>query len=307
MQSDKHRLLATREQQDAQEFFSFLIDTLESESTKQYLIVNQPPGLETFFQDKFSLKTTSSSDAPTPNPFEGLSAHRMGCLKCKYVENIRHEKFGPMVLPLTKSRNTTLKECLQENFEMEILDDVECQKCTLLAYRQSLNNLTKYLHGKPSIDQVQRRLQSINEALESGKIEDPSLLGSGEIKKFIQRSPKTKAYMIARPPRIAAFHIQRSSFHNFTGRAMKNQAAVRFPVELDLSEYVTTSTLSMDPEEPISKWKEGDARTIYRLKSVIVHYGLHHIGHYVAYRCFGDEWFRISDEDVEYTPTIKGS
>ena len=302
MQSDKHRLLATREQQDAQEFFSFLIDTLESESVKQYLIVNKPPGLETFFQDDISVKTMSTNESLPSNPFEGLSAHRMGCLKCKYVENIRHEKFGPMVLPLTMSGNTTLEECLRENFEMEILDDVECQKCTLLAYRQSLTKLAKHLEGKTSVEEVQRRLRAINEALESGKIEDPKLLGGGEIKKFIQRSSKTKAYMIARPPRIAAFHIQRSSFHNFTGRAMKIQASVRFPVELDLSEYVTNSTLSMDPEEPISKWKEGDSRTIYRLKSVIVHYGLHHIGHYVAYRCVGDEWFRISDEDVEYVP-----
>lgn len=63
----------------------------------------------------------------------------------------------------------------------------------------------------------------------------------------------------------------------------------------------------MNPEEPIStiskeEMENGDGRTVYRLRSVIVHYGLHHIGHYVAYRCSEDgEWFRISDEDVEYS------
>jgi ubiquitin carboxyl-terminal hydrolase 1 len=313
MQSDKHRLLAMREQQDAQEFFSLLIDTLESESTKQWLLVNKPAGLESIndIESPSSVSVKTISVTPFTNPFEGLSAHRMGCLKCKYVENIRHEKFGPMVLPLTMSRNTTLKECLYDSYEMEILEDVECTKCTLLAYRSGLTKLVN-LPGETGIEAT-RRLKAIDKALSSGKLDDPKLFGkdvSGEkeMRKFTRRSPKTKHSMIARPPRLAAFHIQRSNFQNFTGRALKNQASVAFPRELDVSPYVTNSVLSMNPEEPISKWKQGDKRTIYRLKSVIVHYGLHHIGHYVAYRCVGDEWFRISDEDVEYvspTPTEK--
>ena len=80
---------------------------------------------------------------------------------------------------------------------------------------------------------------------------------------------------------------------------MKNQASVSFPDDLDLSRYVTTHELSMDPEKPISVWKEGDPKTEYRLRSVIVHYGLHNMGHYVAYRLTEEGWFRISDEDVE--------
>jgi ubiquitin carboxyl-terminal hydrolase 1 len=142
------------------------------------------------------------------------------------------------------------------------------------------------------------RLDTIDSALLTGKIEDPTLISAKKI--HIQRSTKTKHHMIARPPMLLAFHIQRSTYHNYTGRALKNQAPVSFPMVLDMSEYVTTPTLSMDPELPISEWKEGDARTIYRLKSVIVHYGLHNMGHYVAYRCTENGWFRISDEDVEY-------
>jgi len=317
MQSDKHRLLATREQQDAQEFFALLLDTLESESTRQWLVVNKHPGLESLapllkgeiFDDagtEVSFRSMSSSENVTASPFEGLSAHRMGCLKCKYVENIRHEKFGPMVLPLSMSMYTsTLGACLEDYFEMESLDDVECQKCTLLAYRQSLTTLLSALEAQPSppreiISLTKTRIETIDEAMKSGKLDDPTLFGSSEIKKFIRRSTKTKHSMIARPPRLAAFHIQRSNYQNFTGRALKNQAAVSFPLTLDVSRYVTNSILSMDPEEPISRWREDvDGRTVYRLRSVIVHYGLHHIGHYVAYRCVGDEWFRISDEDVE--------
>lgn len=311
MQSDKNRLLATREQQDAQEFFSLLIDTLENEYTRQWLIVNKPPGLETAAKlhpdrphtspnEDVSVRPMSALETHTPNPFEGLSANRMGCLTCKYVENIRHEKFGPMVLSLTTHHPTTLEECLKKEFEMETLEDVECQKCTLLAYRAALVRLTNTLSGQ-TLSNAKSRLELVDAALKSGKIEDPKLLSptGGEIKKFLRRSTKTKHHMVARPPRLLAFHIQRSSFHNFTGRALKNQSPVSFPMTLDISEYVTASNLSMDPERPISLWQEGDERTIYQLQSVIVHYGLHHIGHYVAYRQFGDQWFRISDEDVE--------
>jgi ubiquitin carboxyl-terminal hydrolase 1 len=329
MQCDKSRLLATREQQDAQEFFCLLIDTLESESSRQWLLVNKAPGLEAITtippnnqtppisECTFSLKTMSTLDTHISSPFEGLSANRMGCLKCKYVENIRHEKFGPIVLPLNMQRSTTLEECLREEFEMEVLEDVECQKCTLLAYRSGLSRVIKALSSSPNaspevvtaLTDATRRLEAIDQALVSGKVEDPKLLapagGEKEIRKFVRRSQKTKHHMIARPPQLLAFHIQRSNFHNYTGRAMKNQAPVAFPITLDMSNYVTTSTLSMDPEKPISEWKAGDERTVYRLRSVIVHYGLHHMGHYVAYRYADGGWFRISDEDVEYYPILK--
>jgi ubiquitin carboxyl-terminal hydrolase 1 len=311
MQSDKNRLLATREQQDAQEFFSLLIDTLEIESSKQWLLINKPSGLESITR----LNDGITIDTPTvvlPSPFEGLSANRLGCLKCKYVENIRHEKFSEIVLPLSQQHNTTLSDCLAEDFKMETLEDVECLKCTLLAYRTNLSRLISSLSAVPEksshltsvISEASNRLNQIDTALKSGKIEDPKLLSPGstsekEIKKFIQRSPKTKTHMIARPPSILAFHIQRSTFHPFTGRAIKSQASVTFPQFLDLSRFVTTHELSMDPEEPISVWREGDKRTEYTLRSVIVHYGLHNMGHYVSYRFTEEGWFRISDEDVE--------
>ena len=44
--------------------------------------------------------------------------------------------------------------------------------------------------------------------------------------------PKTKRSMISRPPNIVTFHIQRSSYQNFTGRAMKIQTSVTFQCQL---------------------------------------------------------------------------
>jgi ubiquitin carboxyl-terminal hydrolase 1 len=312
LQSDKHRLLATREQQDAQEFLSLLLDTLDSESTRQYRSINKPAGLECIKSldsrpssswSEISNDSKYSVSQYKSSPFEGLSAHRMGCLKCGYVENIRHERFGPMVLPLSSAREETLEECIHEAFKIETLEDVECPKCTLLAYRNILLRLVKTLSNTPSGTEAKKRLKAIDKALKSGKIEDTMLLGvenEKEMRKFIQRSPKTKHSMIARAPKILILHIQRSRFNTFPRRALKNQASVSFPMVLDISQFVTTPILSMDPREPISIWNEGDVRTVYRLKSVIVHYGFHNIGHYIAYRRAGDTWFRISDDVVEY-------
>lgn len=36
----------------------------------------------------------------------------------------------------------------------------------------------------------------------------------------------------------------------------------------------------------------------YALRSVIVHYGTHNYGHYIAFRKFRGLWWRISDETV---------
>jgi len=289
----------------------FLLDALDRESTRQWVKSHSPQGLESLppaapTANVIEGRTMASVTGTVASPFEGLSAHRMGCLRCKFVENIRLEKFGPMVLPITTmGKRTTLDEVLTEAFKMETLDDVECVKCTLVAYRAGLARVVAVLSNTDSGLEATTRLTAIDKALVSGKIGDPTLLlPSGtedSIRKFMKRSPKTKHSMIARPPRVLAFHIQRS---NYLGRATKNQASVEFPEELDVSRYVTTTRLSMDPEEPISEWRaeEGDGRTIYRLRSVIVHYGLHHMGHYVAYRRHGEKWFRISDEDVEYLP-----
>jgi ubiquitin carboxyl-terminal hydrolase 1 len=299
LQSDKNRLLATREQQDAQEFFSLLINTLESESAKQWLLVNKPPGLESLVSvandEKISVETPAVS---IPSPFDGLSANRMGCLRCKYVETIRHELFGPMVLPLTKQENTTLHNCLAETFEMETLDQVDCTKCTLLEYETKMTQLPTIT--SPGLrTAMERRLEDIQRALESGKLDT---IAQSEWLRHQVKSSKTKHFLIARAPPVLVFHIQRSTYHMYSGRAMKLQTSVTFPEELDMSDFITTSRLSMNPEEPISTWRDGDVRTKYRLRSVIVHYGVHHMGHYVAFRRTDEGWFRISDEDVEYAP-----
>lgn len=63
-------------------------------------------------------------------------------------------------------------------------------------------------------------------------------------------------------------------------------------------------------EEEDIKMKKGKGRdqnmdiepsgesVMYDLKSVVAHYGGHHNGHYVCYRKYRQQWFKISDHEV---------
>lgn len=100
---------------------------------------------------------------------------------------------------------------------------------------------------------------------------------------------------------------------------LKNTCRVAFRDSLDLSAFCTTSrirtvqhssmptptplTILESPSASVSPLgKEGDGRVMYRLCSLVVHFGLHNYGHYITYRSHTQNnitrWFRISDETV---------
>lgn len=89
----------------------------------------------------------------------------------------------------------------------------------------------------------------------------------------------------------------------------KNSCQVRFPHVLDLGHYSDHPPSSnADADEDMNR-----STDTYRLASLVVHYGSHHFGHYVAYRRAPsdprtghgdrgdddvDDWYRVSDETV---------
>ena len=122
----------------------------------------------------------------------------------------------------------------------------------------------------------------------------------------LDRTPSpssTKHVMIARAPRLLAVHLNRSNYYGAYG-ASKNNAAVRFGEYLDLRPFTTNGKLNINPDEPISEMSPLDGiqngsatdrtassssaeerlRHVYRLKSIVVHMGGHHFGHYIAFR-----------------------
>lgn len=79
--------------------------------------------------------------------------------------------------------------------------------------------------------------------------------------------------------------------------AAKNTACIVFPEILDLTPFTTSGRLSLSPSVPISTpppvpprsttptpASYGGGRVLYRLASVVCHFGQHSYGHYVCYR-----------------------
>ncbi|KAF9130564.1 hypothetical protein BGW39_002920 [Mortierella sp. 14UC] len=123
----------------------------------------------------------------------------------------------------------------------------------------------------------------------------------------------TKQVMLAKPPSVLCLHFIRSQYSNY-GTVSKNSCHVRFPEYLDLSPFCTTGVLLTRPNLPMSisehdlermgydrsgsssslasgsdKKKNGEAppsqkRVLYKLQSIVVHYGGHSYGHFIAYR-----------------------
>ncbi|KAG0314198.1 hypothetical protein BGZ99_008295 [Dissophora globulifera] len=167
----------------------------------------------------------------------------------------------------------------------------------------------------------------------------------------------TKQVMLAKPPKVLCLHFIRSQYSNY-GTVSKNSCQVNFPEYLDASAFCTSGVLLTKPNLPMSISEQDLERlgydasrisnhatpktplppqhqqhqgVIYRLQSIVVHYGGHSFGHFIAYRrkpesmvskvgamgfrqdpmrtsragsLYGsdrrmEDWFRISDESVE--------
>lgn len=132
----------------------------------------------------------------------------------------------------------------------------------------------------------------------------------------------TKQVMLAKPPKVLCLHISRSAFLN-TGAIYKNTCQILFPEYLDVSPFSTNGTLHTQPNLPISTPTQ-KSNCFYRLMSVVVHYGSHSFGHFVAFkrRIYADQckchqctggnistsledwkcqntWYRVSDSKVD--------
>ena len=127
--------------------------------------------------------------------------------------------------------------------------------------------------------------------------------------------PATKQTMYSSPPNLLVIHLSRSSFFETGyGYSQKNNCQVIFPEYLSMDPFTTTASLSMNPNQPISMRPTTDLeklvqkQNLYRLSSMVVHFGSHSNGHYVSYRRrplsntkkgFSEDWFRISDDNVD--------
>lgn len=218
------------DQEDAQEFFQQVLSFIE----KDYK--------EIYPTEKTRLVT----------PFDGETAIRVGCLRCGEMEGIRKQVMSSIGVSLSATmEHVHINDLLYEYTQLEKIEDVECYRCSLLAFekliREKIENNSKPL---PKIleNSFKERLISIHNTLKVDVIDEEKYkaLKPQNVKEL---SNKSKQIMFSKPtPKILAIHINRSVFDFNTGYIKKNLSPVSYDEFLDISPFVVG-----DVEDPINR------------------------------------------------------
>lgn len=268
--------MSSWQQQDAQEYYSKILEQVDKESSRASKERTQMVGLLQLktlsvkpYEDSFATLTLTESarshanppdleqsetSLPTAlkNPLEGLLAQRVGCLQCGYVEGLSLIPFNCLTVPLGKQWMYDIRTCLDDYTALEQITGVECSKCTLLRHRDQLERLLERSSvSSESNSQPQsrlsetlrksatERLRTVTDAIEIDDLSEATIVKKCQIPARNRvSSTKSKQAVIARPPTSLVMHINRSVFDEATGLQSKNYADVRFPRELDLSPWV---------------------------------------------------------------------
>ncbi|RDW88617.1 hypothetical protein BP6252_00649 [Coleophoma cylindrospora] len=318
--------MSSWQQQDAQEYFSKVLDEIDKEVRKAADSTRDSPGFE-------SEPTHNSGDkqpSPKPvirNPLEGLIAQRVGCTKCGFSEGLSMIPFNCLTVPLGRAWEYNVSECLDEYTKLEPIEGVECGKCTLLKFQRLLSTILERLDDTPENATIRttttQRLAAVTEALEDDDYEEKTLIQKCSIpSKSRVSSTKSRQAVIARPPKSLVVHFNRSLFDELTGELRKNYSEVRFPKILDLGPWCLGSAGSRDrsdmeewllnPDESMIASQHRSSRLrgpFYELRAVVTHYGRHENGHYICYKKhpspvpdekghYNEQWWSLSDDDV---------
>jgi ubiquitin carboxyl-terminal hydrolase 1 len=327
----KLKSMSTFEQQDAQEYYSKILDALDEEvkktasskrrSSVSWLEVTKSLSDSTDTDTKAQGGTKDGADksgTPTQilsNPLEGRLAQRVGCTSCGYSEGLTLIPFNCITVSLGRNRSYDVRDCLDEYTNLEYIDGVECAKCTLLKLQRTLSPL---IAAKPE-SPLKARLDAVQEALEKEDFEDKTLLKTLNVpKKNWVQSTKSKQAVVARAPQSLVLHVNRSSFNEYTGMPFKNTAGVSYPTVLDLGHWCLGGIPngSQQPAASEEEWPRDPRQSMlardeamtnspfqYRLRAAVTHYGSHGNGHYVCYRSHPKSASKPkSDEDAEASP-----
>ncbi|UPK93964.1 hypothetical protein LCI18_004899 [Fusarium solani-melongenae] len=272
--------MSTFTQQDAQEYFSKILDDVDK-SVAKALKSAQPrnPGLAAKVEkddtaasehsDDSGYQSLSSSgtlDNKLPrNPLEGLLAQRVACIQCGHSDGLSMIPFTCLTLSLGLDKNRhDLYERLDAYSKVEAIENVECAKCTLLKAQKLLTILVERLRETGKTDEQLaeplRRLEAVELALEEDDFEEKTLMEKCKISQQSKVSTtKTKQIVVARPPQSLAIHMQRSVFDPSTFNMMKNSAPVNYPMTLDLGPWCLGSTGEVIPNsDPNANAEDGE-------------------------------------------------
>lgn len=297
----KLKSMSTFTQQDAQEYYSRILDELDKEMKKATTKPDEKDGGEKEATDEKNESTTDQLKI-APIPLEGSLAQRVGCTTCGYSEGLSLIPFNCITVSLGRNQyGYDLRELLDEHTDLEYIPGVECSKCTLLKLKETL---TPVVAARGHDTPFGARLQAVQEALDDEDLKDTTMTKTLKIpKKNWVKSEKSKQVVIARAPKSLVLHVNRSIFDETTFRQYKNNAGVAYPMILDLGKWCLgaqpSGTEKPDLDPKTEEWprdpKESMLKRVgvnasepspfqYRLRAAVTHFGTHGNGHYVCYR-----------------------
>jgi ubiquitin C-terminal hydrolase len=329
LQANARRLI-NRQQQDAHELFQFLIQSLGAEEDH----IRRPKSL---LDSELIRKMISKADKITNvvkdrNPFRGLTAYRVSCMKCGYCGPIRHVTFDNISIPLPSGLPSVSLDVLLRTYAgTDFIDEYNCPHCSFV---ESLAAIEKTLEvGKGASGEIEDKQklgddqQLIKKALATDV--DTDISYQLQLTKLVHvKNTASKVTMFAKLPEIFAIHFSRSIYYQ-SGFTFKNPCKVKFPESIDMMKYISGGYLANMPSEPMptppspspiasspmsspilagigtscgrDEIPSDEGENIYKLRSVIVHQGDHKSGHFITYRRKegSDTWWRLSDEYVE--------
>lgn len=250
-------------QQDAQEYYSKVLDDIEKGAAlvaKNWASTTPLIGLEggdDNSRDEYSTSEHSDdsgyqsqssnsrvdSKRAVRNPLEGLLAQRVACVQCGYSDGLSMIPFNCLTLSLGLDKNHhDLYDGLDSYSKVEEIEGVECPKCTLLKAQRLLTKLVERLESggskKEQLAEPLRRLEAVQTALEEDDFGEETIKDRCKITVQSRVNvTKTKQMVIARPPQSLAVHVNRSVFDPSTFDMIKNSAPVNFPMTLDLGPW----------------------------------------------------------------------
>jgi ubiquitin carboxyl-terminal hydrolase 1 len=209
------------QQQDAQEYFSNVLDEVEKEVARGLRAKQTDGGLACLsrqqegtiggygqrklkkaqsISQRFPRRSRAIGRIPAEvgprlmrNPLEGLLAQRVGCLKCGYVEGFSLIPFNCLTVPLGKDWMYDIRACLDDYTALEPISGVECVKCTLLRNKIQLERLQSQTHdpiqglnSSPRLTQalhasIQDRLSTLEKILKDNDFTDSTILNKCHI------------------------------------------------------------------------------------------------------------------------------
>ncbi|KIW21442.1 hypothetical protein PV08_02022 [Exophiala spinifera] len=274
------------QQQDAQEYFSRVLDAAEKEASGYIKQLKKPsiagleclkvfrrandegpgeivgPESETIVSTSAAQLLTSTASLGHRNPLDGMTAQALECKVCGYTEGLSLTQFNCLTLNMGLRGASSVDDLLDEFTAPEEVEGVECEHCTKMA------------HG--------------NEESPSTEGAEVETAGERPNKKPtpVLRT-KAKQMTVGRLPKDLVLHINRSIFDEY-GNQLKNTASVEVPVKFDfLRRWCAPLETNRSP-----------VAAVYDLKCIVTHYGRHDNGHYVALAKRGKDWYSFNDEIV---------